>query len=1757
MRAYSLRFNGFGRPPSKSRKVRHQCRWLFQKDCGFDLGAESSHLPAIPDTVLDEWIESSGIHPDIARINLRYFSGQTAIDEVLYSKEVRAQDGTVQEYWQNRYQHLSQGGWGCGSTPQSQWLCIKPNSPRFDKDRNRPIKYEHPPKEPTELFRLGVSRQIWQKVCDRYGLDLPEVLHESKNGELTLFWNWVRDTPEIAIVLTEGCKKAASLLSQGIVAIAAPGCWGLVRTPKDEKGKKCGVTGLHRQLSPFIREGRSFLIAFDQDLKQKTIRDVNIAIEATAKVLAKELKRSGNFKSEQIKVLQWNADYKGIDDLKVDAGEDAVEDAVNLALPFFEWEVKQLYRLTYPINYSFESEKFHNLEIPTTPIIGIKGAKSLGKTWLLEQWCKRWLAEGKKVLIPSHRRNLAKHLAKRLSQDNPKKIFYVEEVENETGDVVGLALCMDSLHKYSKAKFNPSDWSGCIVIIDEAEQVIWHTLDADTEVKKRRVLVLENLRAVCQISVANGGQIILSDADLCDLSIDFVKGLLGFDAEIYLLENTQKPPAWDIFNYPGSDPRYLMAELEQQIAEDNRVLIHTSAQKIQSKWGTQELEIRLKSKFPDKRILRIDGESIGDTSHAAFGAIDKLNALISLYDIVITSPVIETGVSIEEGDFDSVFQISNGVQTCDSSRQTIARYRKPVPRYTWFAKAGLGWIGNRSTNWRELKRGLNKGTKENIQYLQKADNDALTDEVDIDFLPCCLDTWAKKAALNNAGMWAYRETILNGLVEEGHNIINVEIGSELQAEGDTLKGELKTQTDAEYKAYCEKVSAAIDIDETEYQRIKDASSKIEDERLAAQKYYLNKQYKIDVTPDLVEKDDDGWYGKLLLHYFLSVGNAHLYERDKAIADAQITSGEGAIYQRDFNKRLINRKVRLYEKLGIPKLLDEEEISVANPVVQEIAANCAAAVYDVKSILNKTLKDLDKPTSVAAQMLSLIGYELPFLYKKGSRGNQTRIYGKPSPGFLKDPISGKIIKDKNGKAIPISDNRELVFERWLELDKERRTKKELQKLIQDLETCEHIDQYRILESHQLLNEAWQQISADSQKRIRDFCANPNQEKPQIPEHLILDPSDQIEYKGWLEYIRLASELSLDIETFGEGKYGALHPWNGQIRLIQISDGNLTFIADLGGRFDNRDERYELLKPFLQVLEAKLQDPETRIIGHNIHFDLRKLATQYGLRYASNVWDTLLGFRVFFGDYGSQGTLESFGLGYLVNKFLKLDIDKSAQTSDWGGLLTQEQIQYAANDSGATFLLFRKLLNIYQNPADFGYAQLAQDGLLDAWKDENNAISPAVEIELAGLPIDREMAQRNLENIEAIKAKLLEQWRQLSPSITHNQVAKLKEHFKQVYGIRLKQLTKSELNLHKDNPLVMLRLRIDALDKQAQQIQSFIRSSKRDGRIHTVYKTLTGFGRFSSGDSKKFKDLPNLQSISAKSNPILNEFKLPKVREAIRPKSGRVMAVIDLAGAHGRIAADQAQDPVAIAGNNDETIDNHSKVAEYVARAQGLDWSWDHIAKAKSDKNHPDHVQAKLFRDTAKNTYYGWLNGAGARRIQEQITANTGKQPSLDACKAAIEGCEKLYPKVVEFRNNLMKKLKQEKIKLGSDYFCINRMNTIGARILHKMEISRLSGELEPPYTNSLAAIWSRIEATAVKRALPKIIDLQRQNPEWGLQLINYVHDECDIEINEDYAEPATVAVNNIIGDEFQKVLASVSDGRENNWRKLVVESWADK
>ncbi len=812
------------------------------------------------------------------------------------------------------------------------------------------------------------------------------------------FWPWFIETPQIPLILTEGSKKAGAIICANYVGIALPGIYNGYRQPKDEWGNKVGTPRLIPQLELLAKGGREIIFCFDNDTKPETVQNVRTAIAKTGTLL--------QLQGASVSVITWSDLEKGVDDLIAARGIDYFKSLYQARTSLSNFKLKAALDISkykpLLVNQRYLGD---NLVPPEhARLIGLKSPKNTGKTEWLSRIVRRLLLKGKPCLIITHRIQLAKALCARFGVD------HIEEVKNsETRGILGYGLCIDSLHPNSQAHFNPEDWSESVVILDEAEQVIWHLLDSST-CQSNRVEIIENFQKLLRTVVSSGGQIYLSDADLSAIALDYVNDSIGFPVSTWVAQNVYRSPIKrKLISYTGNDPRELIATLIKTIEQDRKVFVQTTGQKAKSKWGSTNLELVLKQRFPDRRILRIDRETVSEPGHPAMGCMANLDHILSSYDIVIASPIIETGVSIDiRGHFDSVWAIAQGVQTVDAVCQTIERLREDVPRHIWIKTTAKGnRIGNGSTSVKGLLKSQHKLTQANIMLLQQASVEDF-DGLEVNFSPASFWSWGKRACVVNAGKNNYRDSILAKLVSEGYEL---EKPVELEDLDDTniIKQKVVQVCQENYRSFCQKVSTAPTLSERELEQLDCQKAKTETERLAERKGNLNKRYGIEVTPELVEKDDSGWYSQLQLHYYLTVGNIYLEGRDRRSLLQMSKQGNGKVFKPDINNRQLSAPIKALKILSIEQFLEPEREFTASSLTDWLEMIIRFR-HELKSLLGVSVNpEKDSAIAVAQRILKQLGLKLEFKCWRGDRSSKQRVYG----GCNVDP-------DKRGE----------VFNNWL-------------------------------------------------------------------------------------------------------------------------------------------------------------------------------------------------------------------------------------------------------------------------------------------------------------------------------------------------------------------------------------------------------------------------------------------------------------------------------------------------------------------------------------------------------------------------------------------------------------------------------------------------------------------------------------------------------------------------------------------------------
>jgi hypothetical protein len=835
-------------------------------------------------------------------------------------------------------------------------------------------------------------------VSNRSGIPITEEDLQHPGG----FWHWVW-RHNVPVTIVEGVKKAGALLTAGYAAIAIPGVNAGYRTPQDEYGNAIGKPSLIPDLKHFATQGRQVNICFDQDNKPETVQRVRTAISRMGRLLVNE------DCSLRVIDLPLGAE-KGVDDFIVAHGQPAFDALYNTAVALELWEIKLFTLLTYPpamsatgYAYALNQRFLGQLLVPEgEKLIILKAPKGTGKTeWLATEVAKAHDQE-RRVLIITHRIQLGEALCNRFG------VNYVTEVRtNETGTLLGYGVCVDSLHQESQARFNPNDWSNDVIIIDECDQVFWHLLNSGTEVQKRRVSVLKNLKQLVQnVLGSSQGKIYLSSADVSDTDVKYVLSLAGeYRVNPFVIVNNYRHVAGNCYNYSGSNPKNLIAALDKAITKGGHHLLCCSAQKAKSKWGTQALEERFRRKFPHLRILRIDSESVADPSHAAFGCIAHLNEILTQYDLVIASPSLETGVSIDiRGHFSAVWGIFQGVQPVNSVRQMLARVRETVDRHIWVREWGMGVVGNGSTTIGGLLRSQHVATQANIALLSAADNDDYS-YVDQNFQPESLQTWGKRGSVINVEMRRYRESVLAGLVEDGYTIIDA-LDADDDESGAVIES-IKAASVELYAAECKAIADSPTISDAELKKLQDTRAKTKTERHQQRLAELSRRYEVDVTPDLVEKDDDGWYPQLRMHYYLTLGREFLTNRDTKRAKAQLEAGENSVWKPDFNKGQMLPAVLLLEELNLLQLLTPDvKLRGTDEKMVEFKALAVQHRHVIKNYLNVSISEKHTPIAIAQKLLAKIDLKLAYVGRLGKRENRECVYRFVAPDDQRDSIFGQ-------------------------------------------------------------------------------------------------------------------------------------------------------------------------------------------------------------------------------------------------------------------------------------------------------------------------------------------------------------------------------------------------------------------------------------------------------------------------------------------------------------------------------------------------------------------------------------------------------------------------------------------------------------------------------------------------------------------------------------------------------------------------------
>ena len=564
-----------------------------------------------------------------------------------------------------------------------------------------------------------------------------------------------------------------------------------------------------------------------------------------------------------------------------------------------------------------------------------------------------------------------------------------------------------------------------------------------------------------------------------------------------------------------------------------------------------------------------------------------------------------------------------------------------------------------------------------------------------------------------------------------------------------------------------------------------------------------------------------------------------------------------------------------------------------------------------------------------------------------------------------------------------------------------------------------------------------------------------------------------YKGieHLDKIATSASVYFDTETL------QLQPERCKMRLLQLGSATTDSVVLI--------DCFKLERKDWQKLRHFFRSPVRYWMAHNAVFDLGWLQA-HDIYPAGHVLCTMLASRL---DTNGRPNVRHT-LDALVRRYLKKDLPKELQKSDWSGELTEAQLEYAANDVFALMELDAPLLK-----------KLRVNNLTDAFMLECGALPAMAQMWRTGLHWNAEnLQQRKLDyeyDIKGLAQEFIEKLDAALPeehklprdedgafNLRAKDQGKLRDGTKKYAGFNInspKQLldkleavlgkpptdasgkpsaSRQALRAHAaDHEVIQIYLEWKRCEKRRQMIESIQEKMDKDGFVRASYMQLGA----ESGRMSCVK--PNNQQIPRD----------PQFRGCVEAPDGYLLVDADFGQMELRLAASVANDARMIqAFQNGE--DPHTVTAESI----GCD------------------------RQTAKSANFGLLYGAGAAGLRN-YAGGMGITMSEERAAEIRNGWLETFQGIAEWQLSNARDCQQSEKREWAEI----RIPGSNMRRILLGDMNRSTVRCNTPIQGAGAAI--------LKRALGRLWPMVKEAGEDTVRIAAAVHDEILLLVREDAAQ----------------------------------------
>jgi hypothetical protein len=465
----------------------------------------------------------------------------------------------------------------------------------------------------------------------------------------------------------------------------------------------------------------------------------------------------------------------------------------------------------------------------------------------------------------------------------------------------------------------------------------------------------------------------------------------------------------------------------ETLEKGEKLLVGTASQKLKSTFSAHWIAQKISEEYPDLKVLVLDSATTKNPDSKAFGGVGKINQMIIENDIIIYTPVLSTGVSIDAlpiiESVKSVFSFGSQAINPQTQRQSLERLRSYCDVFAFAPKTITPSLLNGGTNAWSINQHIIEQNKLNEHEAGISEYSKKQKELARGIIKACrtadkkhaefgegspwMEIFSEYAAYKNLSQKHYQQLFINALKADGYAVKYLEIEG-----AKALKKEMEAMKEAGLANKYQRIpSDSVEcLDLEKYNDLKDAKQLTQSDQDALEKFQVSKTYYLEpheLTPTLLrEHDEYGSTGALTWCYARSLylGAGHVVKKRDQRKRAQRTERDGVVFLPDSNRELVSAKAAILHEIDLLGFIDrtkDEQIHKKHTEVLALMDRLKARLKRFNTALGKryTVKSLADPIRVIRELLKAVQHQIVSGVRTMIEGEQVRCYSIEQLGTI--------------------------------------------------------------------------------------------------------------------------------------------------------------------------------------------------------------------------------------------------------------------------------------------------------------------------------------------------------------------------------------------------------------------------------------------------------------------------------------------------------------------------------------------------------------------------------------------------------------------------------------------------------------------------------------------------------------------------------------------------------------------------------------